>query len=105
MARAHSHWRPPRRTATTPAHAWPSRLRRSRGGVLVTVLVTAVAVVAIAAIALRGGRPSGPALPATPTAWLDAFSAGGARDSGDVCSRLLSPGFRSAMEHDAHESC
>jgi hypothetical protein len=28
-----------------------------------------------------------------------------ARDSGDVCSRLLSPAFRSAMERDAHESC
>jgi hypothetical protein len=29
--------------------------------------------------------------------------AGVARDSGDVCSRLLSPAFRSAMERDAHE--
>jgi hypothetical protein len=28
-----------------------------------------------------------------------------ARDSGDVCSRLLSQAFRSAMERDAHESC
>jgi hypothetical protein len=28
-----------------------------------------------------------------------------ARDSGDVCSRLLSSAFRSATERDAHESC
>ena len=44
-------------------------------------------------------------LPATPTAWLDSFSAGVARDSGGVCARLLSPQFRAAMERDAHESC
>jgi len=102
MVRAHSHWRPQRRTATA---ASPSRWRRSRGGLRISVLVTAVAGLAVAVVALRGGRPGGPALPATPTAWLDAFSAGAARDSGDACSRLLSPAFRSAMERDAHESC
>jgi hypothetical protein len=105
MARAHSHWRPQRRTAATAVRASPSRWCRSRSGVLIMVLVTAAGGLAIVAVALRIGRPGGPVLPATPTAWLDAFSAGVARDSGDVCSRLLSPAFRSAMERDAHESC
>ena len=72
---------------------------------MVIVLATALAGFAMATPALRAPGPGGPALPATPTAWLDAFSAGVARDSGDVCSRLLSPAFRSAMERDAHESC
>jgi hypothetical protein len=54
---------------------------------------------------LRRSSPEGRALPATPIAWLDAFSAGVARDSGDVCSRLLSPSFRSALEREIHRSC
>jgi hypothetical protein len=54
---------------------------------------------------MRTRRSDGSALPATPTAWLDAFSAAVARDSGDVCSRLLSLAFRSVIEGDAHESC
>ena len=69
------------------------------------VLVTAIAVLAVAVVVMRGSADDGSVLPATPTAWLDAFSAGVARDSGDVCSRLLSLAFRSAMERDAHESC
>jgi hypothetical protein len=65
----------------------------------------ALAAFAGAFVALRGSGSSGPDLPATPTAWLDAFSAGVARDSGDVCSRLLSPSFRSALEREVHRSC
>lgn len=38
-------------------------------------------------------------------AWLDAFRSGVARDSGGVCSPLLSPTFRSATERHAHELC
>ncbi len=45
------------------------------------------------------------ALSRTPMAWLDAFSAGVARDSGDACSRLLSPSFRAALEREVHRSC
>jgi hypothetical protein len=69
------------------------------------VIVAVLAVLAIALLLWRGSAHSGPVLPATPMAWLDAFSAGVARDSGDVCSRLLSPEFRAAMQRDAHESC
>jgi hypothetical protein len=105
MVRAHSHWRPHRRAATTSADDKPSRWHLSLGRVLLTALVTALAGFAIATVALRDRGSGGPALPATPMGWLDAFSAGVARDSGDVCSRLLSPAFRSAMERDAHESC
>ena len=70
------------------------------------LVVAAIAGLAVAAVVIRGSRPAGSVvLPATPTAWLDAFSAGVARDSGDVCARLLSPEFRAAMERDAHQSC
>jgi hypothetical protein len=54
---------------------------------------------------LRGQGAGGPALPATPTAWLDAFSASVARDSGDTCGRLLAPTFRAALEREVRESC
>ena len=64
-----------------------------------------IAGLAVAAVVIRGSTTGSVVLPATPTAWLDAFSAGVARDSGDVCARLLSPEFRAAMERDAHESC
>jgi hypothetical protein len=61
IVRAHSHWRPQRRPATMPAHAAPSRWPRSRGGVLVTVLVTAVAGLAIAASSCcAAGARAGP---------------------------------------------
>ena len=68
-------------------------------------VVLAVAVLAVALVLSRRSDRGGPVLPATPMAWLDAFSAGVARDSGDVCSRLLSSEFRAAMQRDAHESC
>jgi len=77
-------------------------LHRARIGFVVSV---SIAVLAVALVVSRGSARGGPALPATPTAWLDAFSAGVARDSGDVCSRLLSSEFRAAMQRDAHESC
>jgi hypothetical protein len=88
---------------TTPTDTVP--LAGLAGRLWVIVLVTALADFAIPTVAVRTLRSDGPALPATPTAWLDAFSAGVARDSGDVCSRLLSPASRSAMERDAYESC
>jgi hypothetical protein len=53
----------------------------------------------------HGSTPRHVALPATPIAWVDAFSAGVARDSGDTCGRLLSPAFRVALEREVHESC
>lgn len=54
---------------------------------------------------LKGQSSEAPALPATRMAWLDAFSAGVARDSGEVCSRLLSPCFRAALEREVHRLC
>jgi hypothetical protein len=61
--------------------------------------------VAVTAVIQRWADSAGLGLPKTPMAWLDAFSAGVARDSGDLCARLLSPAFRSALERDAYESC
>ena len=75
----------------------PCRSRRREPG--------GVAVLAAALVFWRGTARSGPVLPSTPMAWLDAFSAGVARDSGAVCSRLLSTEFRASMQRDAHESC
>jgi hypothetical protein len=69
------------------------------------VVAATIAGLAVTAVVLRGSTTGSVALPATPTAWLDAFSAGVARDSGDVCARLLSPEFRAAMERDAPWSC
>jgi hypothetical protein len=71
---------------------------------MAAVIAVLTAFVVTAAIQ-RVTNSTGLALPKTPVAWLDAFSAGVARDSSDVCSRLLSPVFRAAMERDAHESC
>jgi len=105
IVRAHSHWRPERRSAAASAPVAPVSGRRTRGRVLVMLVVATIAGLALAAVVIRGSTTSWIGLPTTPTAWLDAFSAGVARDSGDVCSRLLSPAFRSAMERDAHESC
>ena len=106
MVRAHSHWRPQRRAASRATalgrrNAW---LRLQPAGIGFVVLA-AVAVVSVAVVLSRGSSRGGPVLPATPMAWLDAFSAGVARDSGDVCSRLLSSEFRIAMQRDAHKSC
>ena len=105
MVRAHSHWRPKRRSAVASVPVVPVWWRRSRGRVLVLLLATTIAGLAVGAIVIRGSTTGSIVLPATPPAWLDAFSAGVARDSGDVCGRLLSPQFRAAMERDAHESC
>lgn len=69
------------------------------------MVLVAVAALAVALVAWGGSARGGAGLPATPMAWLDAFSAGVARDDRDVCSRLLSSEFRAAMERDAHESC
>ena len=105
MVRAHSHWRPQRRATQRAAPGRRNaRMGLHRAGIGVVVLA-AVAVVAVATVASRGSARGGSALPATPMAWLDAFSAGVARDDGDVCSRLLSSEFRAAMQRDAHESC
>jgi hypothetical protein len=105
MVRARSHWRPQRRPAAISSHVVSSSWRRSRGRLLVSLLVTGIAALTVAAVLAASEGQRGPALPATPTAWLDAFSAGVARGSGDVCARLLSPEFRAAMERDAQESC
>jgi hypothetical protein len=79
-------------------------VRRHHAGVGLVVLA-AVVVLAVALLASRASPRGGPVLPPTPMAWLDAFSAGVARDNGDVCSRLLTSEFRAAMQRDAHESC
>lgn len=105
MVRAHSHWRPQRRPAAVSSQVASASRRRLRGRLLVILLVTGLAALTAAAVVVAGEGRGGPALPATPTAWLDAFSAGVARDSGDVCAQLVSPEFRAAMERDAHESC
>ena len=106
VVRAHSHWRPQRRSAVASVPVAPVSWRRSRGRVLVMLVAATVAALAVAGVVTRGSTTgSVVVLPATPTAWLDAFSAGVARDSGDVCARLLSPEFRAAMERDAHEPC
>jgi hypothetical protein len=54
---------------------------------------------------IPGGSSEGRTLALTPTAWVDAFSAGVARGSGDVCSRLFTPELRSAIRNEAHQSC
>ena len=105
LVRAHTHWRP-RRRASARVAAESSRRRRGHSWrATVAVLVAALAVGVGAAVLLRTADPHGSALPATPTAWLDAFSASVARVSGDVCSQLLSPAFRSAFQRDVHRSC
>lgn len=105
MVRAHSHWRPQRRAWGTPGPGpGNSRIQLHRRGIGFVVLAAA-AVLGVALAVSRGSPARGRGLPATPMAWLDAFSAGVARDSGDVCARLLSSEFRAAMERDAHESC
>ncbi len=68
-------------------------------------MIVALVAGAGAFVLMRGARSDGPPLPATPIAWLDAFSGGVSRDSGDVCSRLLSPAFRSVFEREIHRSC
>jgi hypothetical protein len=60
---------------------------------------------AIALAVLSGGGSDRLALPASPRAWLDAFSADVATGSGDLCSQLLSPTFRAALEREVHRSC
>lgn len=105
LVRAHTHWRP-RRGAPAPS-AVENPVRRSAGPWRVWLAACLLALAACVGVfmLLRGSHPEGPALPATPTAWLDAFSAGVARDSGDVCTRLLSPTFRSAFEREVHQPC
>ena len=105
MVRARSHWRPTRRSAVASVPVAPVSSPRSRGRLLVMLVAATIGGLALAAVVFRGSRTGSVVLPATPTAWLDAFSAGVARDSGDMCARLLSPEFRAAMERDAHKSC
>ena len=71
---------------------------------MVMLVAAAIVGLAVVAVVIRGSATGSVALPATPTAWLDAFSAGVARDSGDVCGRLVSAEFR-PMVRDARESC
>jgi hypothetical protein len=71
----------------------------------VAVVIVALVAGAGAFVLMRGARSDGPPLPATPFAWPDAFSGVVSRDSGDVCSRLLSPAFRSVFEREVHRSC
>jgi hypothetical protein len=68
-------------------------------------LIVVASGVGVGLVVQRGEGAAGPRLPATPTAWLDAFSAGVARASPDICSRLLTPTFRAALEREVHESC
>jgi hypothetical protein len=103
--RAHTHWRP-RPAARVSVLGDTNRSRGSRRWRLrLVVLLAVVAAGAGAFMLLRGQSSEVLALPATPMAWLDAFSAGVARDSPDVCSRLLSPSFRAALEREVHRSC
>jgi hypothetical protein len=60
---------------------------------------------AVALALVREGGSGGLTLPATPRAWLEAFSADVATGSGDVCARLLSPTYQSALERETHRSC
>lgn len=104
LVRAHSHWRPRRgmRPASVEgAQAAGNRRRRLWPAVCIALVLGFGAAV----MAVRSAHSAGPALPATPRAWLDAFSAGVATGDGDVCSRLLSPAFRSEFAREVHESC
>ena len=89
MVRAHSHWRPTRRSGVASGRVAPLSWRRSRGRVRAMLVAATIAGLALAVVVIRGSTTGSVVLPATPTAWLDAFSAGVARDSGDVCGRLL----------------
>ena len=103
LVRAHSHWRPRGQAATgpriEPAPSPPKRSHRRWAAVVV-----AIASVAIAGLLITRG-PSALRLPGTPVAWLDSFSAAVARDPGKVCSQLVAPTFRTALERDVHQSC
>ena len=107
LVRAHTHWRP-RRAAPATAGVTPQRrsLRASRAIWLAafTALVGGLAT-ALLLILPVGSGSVGRTLPATPRAWLEAFSADVATGSGDVCSRLLSPTFRSELGREVHSPC
>jgi hypothetical protein len=98
LVRAHSHWRPRGQAATgpriEPAPSPPKGSHRRWAAVVV-----AIASVAIAGLLITRG-PSASRLPGTPVAWLDSFSAAVAREPGKVCSQLVSPTFRTALERD-----
>jgi hypothetical protein len=106
MLRAHTHWRPGKaptnsdRTGRdeTPGHRW------RRAGVTFVVCFAAAAG-AFAITNALAPDPSPNVGPATPTAWLDSFTAGVAREPAATCARLVTPSFREALAHDLHESC
>jgi hypothetical protein len=104
LLRARSHWRPRSAVVTGPGiepASSPARRSRSRWA----VVAGAIAAVAVSAGLLITPTPSPSDLPRSPVAWLDAFSAAVARDPGRVCSQLVSPTFRTALERDVHRSC
>jgi hypothetical protein len=104
LVRAHSHWRPRRGMPTSPVSS--ASIRQGGQNWRVSAAACLAVVVAIViAVLIVAGRSISPSLPATPSAWLDAFSAGVARDSPEVCSELLSPALRSAIQREAHETC
>jgi len=104
LVRAHSHWRPRRYTTLVQVDG-AQCAEHGRRRLWLAVCITALLGFGAAFVIVRGAGSDGPALPATPTAWLDAFSADVATGNGDVCSRLLSPAFRSAFLREVHQSC
>jgi hypothetical protein len=105
LVRAHTHWRPRRAIPATTAGPLPARAQRASRVAWLAVFTAALAVAAIALVVLHAGGSSERALPATPSAWLESFSADVATGNGDVCSRLLSPTFRSELSREVHRSC
>ena len=106
LVRAHTHWRPRRAAPATYGERSRARGRHASRAGWLAAFAALLAGLAIALVLLPVGSGSaGQTLPATPRAWLEAFSADVATGSGDVCSRLLSPTFRSELGREVHRSC
>ncbi len=105
LVRAHTHWRPRRAAPATSISTAPTREPRRGCAAWLAASAALLAGLAIALVLVRTGGSAGRTMPATPRAWVETFSADVATGSDDVCSRLLSPTFRSEVARETHRSC